>query len=114
MCVQASNIISSNVSQYLLLSRLATRLVSVQEADSLRFGQIYRTDDAPLYRTGNKVLLGLIVWSFSLMVAIKFYYSWKNKKRDLIWNSMSPEQRDEYLRTTTDQGNKRLDFRFAH
>lgn len=87
MCVQASNIIASN---------------------------IYRTDDAPHYRTGNKAILGLIAWSSFLILAIKFYYAWRNKRRDTIWNAMSAAERDEYLRTTKDHGNKRLDFRFAH
>ncbi|KAF3765496.1 hypothetical protein M406DRAFT_60210 [Cryphonectria parasitica EP155] len=87
MAVQASNIISSN---------------------------IYRTDDAPKYRRGNKVLLGIICWSAALIIFTKFYYAWRNKKRDEKWNAMSTEERDHYLNTTTDHGNKRLDFRFAH
>ncbi|PSR97310.1 major facilitator superfamily domain-containing protein [Coniella lustricola] len=84
------------------------------QASSIISSNIYRTDDAPYYRRGNKVILGIIVWSSALIIATKFYYSWRNKKRDAIWNAMTPEQRDDYLRTTTDQGNKRLDFRFAH
>lgn len=76
--------------------------------------KIYRTDDAPYYRTGNKVILGIIAWTAVLIVAIKFYYKWRNSRRDKIWSGMTSEQRDEYLRTTKEQGNKRLDFRFAH
>lgn len=76
--------------------------------------QIYRTEDAPYYRTGNKVLLGIIAWTTALIIFIKFYYKWRNASRDKIWSAMTPEQRDEYLKTTKDQGNKRLDFRFAH
>lgn len=87
MCVQASNIIASN---------------------------IYRTNDSPYYRTGNKVILGIICWSAALIIFTKLYYMWRNKTRANVWNSMTPEQRDDYLRTTKDQGNKRLDFRFAH
>lgn len=87
MCVQASNIIASN---------------------------IYTTKDAPYYRTGNKALIGIICWSSALIIATKFYYMWRNSKREQVWSVMTPEQRDEYLRTTKDQGNKRLDFRFAH
>lgn len=45
---------------------------------------------------------------------MKFYYIWRNKKRDEAWNALSREQKDHYLETTTDEGNKRLDFRFAH
>jgi hypothetical protein len=36
-----------------------------------------------------------------------------NKKRERIWSGMSNEEKSEYLRTTKDEGNKRLDFRFA-
>lgn len=76
--------------------------------------QIYRTSDAPDYRVGNKVILALIAWTICLIIAIKVYYMWRNTSRDKIWSVMTSEQRDEYLSTTTDQGNKRLDFRFAH
>lgn len=76
--------------------------------------QIYQTQDAPDYRKGNKVILGLIAWTFCLIIAIKFYYMWKNESREKIWSAMSAAERDEYLSTTKDKGNKRLDFRFAH
>lgn len=87
MCVQASNVISSN---------------------------IYQTDDMPLYRRGNKILLGLIAWNIVLIVFTKGYYMWRNSTREKKWNAMSVEERNIYLATTTDLGNKRLDFRFAH
>lgn len=45
---------------------------------------------------------------------IKWYYVRKNKTRDAIWEKMTEDERDEYLRTTKEDGNKRLDFRFAH
>lgn len=47
-------------------------------------------------------------------VLIKFYYMWRNKRRDDIWGGMSQDEKDEYLATTKDEGSKRLDFRFAH
>lgn len=106
MTVQAGSIISSNVSTSTL--RTARLRLGANKA------QIYRTEDAPYYRTGNKVLLGIIAWTTVLIIAVKFYYKWRNASRDKIWSVMTPEQRDEYLRTTKDQGNKRLDFRFAH
>ncbi len=37
-----------------------------------------------------------------------------DRRRDEVWNGMSSEEKEEYLSTTKDQGNKRLDFRFAH
>ena len=76
--------------------------------------QIYRADDAPFYRRGNKIILGLISWNFVLIIAIKYYYVWRNAQRDKIWNAMSQQERDDYLANTTDTGSKRLDFRFAH
>ncbi|ORY13568.1 major facilitator superfamily domain-containing protein [Clohesyomyces aquaticus] len=87
MCVQASNIISTN---------------------------IYRDDDKPMYRRGNKVLIGICVYNFALFVGTKVYYVSVNRKREKIWGAMSKEEKETYLRTTTDKGNKRLDFRFAH
>lgn len=42
------------------------------------------------------------------------FYRHINRKRDAIWDKMSSDQKTEYLRTTKDEGNKRLDFRFAH
>lgn len=76
--------------------------------------QVYREDDAPLYHRGNKVLLGIIAWNAVFTVLMKGYYMWRNKRRDVTWNGMSQEEKDLYLTTTKDQGNKRLDFRFAH
>ncbi|EXJ54203.1 hypothetical protein A1O7_09540 [Cladophialophora yegresii CBS 114405] len=76
--------------------------------------QIYRNDDKPYYYRGNKVLLGIVAWNTVAFVAGKIYYVRKNAQRDAIWYGMSREERVEYLKTTTDRGNKRLDFRFAH
>ncbi|KAF2130741.1 MFS general substrate transporter [Dothidotthia symphoricarpi CBS 119687] len=87
ICVQASSIISTNV---------------------------YRDDDKPLYRRGNKALIGICAWNMVMFVGAKIYYVQVNKRRDSIWQAMSKEERETYLATTTDSGNKRLDFRFAH
>ena len=80
MCVQASSIISSN---------------------------IYREDDKPLYRRGNKILLAICAYNFFLFIGAKLYYVRVNAKRDAIWNAMDKEERERYLETTKDQGNKR-------
>lgn len=87
MCVQASSIISQN---------------------------IYRDDDKPLYRRGNKVLIGISALTFVVFAGAKLYYVLINKKREQVWNSMTKEEKEVYLETTKDEGNKRLDFRFAH
>ncbi|UNI23858.1 hypothetical protein JDV02_009651 [Purpureocillium takamizusanense] len=84
------------------------------QAGSIISSNIYRKDDAPYYRRGNAVILGIIAWNAVATLLIKFYYVWRNKTRDKIWNAMSPQEKDDYLTTTTDEGSKRLDFRFAH
>ncbi|KAF2487522.1 major facilitator superfamily domain-containing protein [Neohortaea acidophila] len=87
MCVQAGNIIASN---------------------------IYRTSDAPKYHKGNDILIALNFASIALFVLTKYYYKRKNTLRERKWAAMTPEERETYLNETKDEGNKRLDFRFAH
>lgn len=87
MCVQASSIMSQN---------------------------IYRDDDKPLYRRGNKVLIAICAYNFLLFIGAKIYYVKVNRHRQIIWDSMTQEEKSTYLETTKDKGNKRLDFRFAH
>ncbi|KAK4615774.1 hypothetical protein CLAFUW4_10573 [Fulvia fulva] len=76
--------------------------------------QIYRENDKPLYRTGNKVLLAVLAYNVIVFIATKLFYVHTNRKRDEIWSAMNTEEKEEYLRTTRDQVHKRLDFRFAH
>ncbi|CAK7215104.1 hypothetical protein SCUCBS95973_002365 [Sporothrix curviconia] len=76
--------------------------------------QIYRTDDSPLYRRGNRVLLSIVVLNLVVYSFAKIYYVYRNRYRDRVWNGMTEDERLNYLATTTDEGNKRLDFRFAH
>ncbi|GAB1318572.1 Phthalate transporter [Madurella fahalii] len=75
---------------------------------------IYRADDAPLYRRGNRKLLAILCMNIVLYGLVKAYYVFRNRQRDKQWNAMTAEERLNYLTTTTDQGNKRLDFRFKH
>lgn len=75
---------------------------------------IYRKDDMPLYRRGNSILFILSVLVIPVILGVKAYYVWRNKRRDAIWNAMSHEEQEEYVLNTTDSGNKRLDFRFDH
>jgi hypothetical protein len=71
-------------------------------------------DDAPRYRRGNRQLLAICCMNIVLYILTKLYYVWRNKTRDAKWNAMTEEQRLEYIATTKDEGNKRLDFRFDH
>ncbi|KEZ46382.1 hypothetical protein SAPIO_CDS0697 [Scedosporium apiospermum] len=75
---------------------------------------IYREEDKPLYRRGNKILLGITVFNIVLFYLVKAFYIWRNKVRDRKWNALTKEQQEDYVLNTTDEGMKRLDFRFAH
>lgn len=75
---------------------------------------IYRDDDQPLYRRGNKILLGICSFNIILFFLVKAFYIWRNKVRDRQWNAMTKEEQDDYIVSTKDEGMKRLDFRFAH
>lgn len=69
MSVQTSSIIGSNVG-------IITGCTQNNCVDQL---QIYRQPDAPLYRTGNKVLIGIAVYNFFLFLAAKAFYVYVNK-----------------------------------
>ncbi|MCJ1230111.1 hypothetical protein MMC12_006782 [Toensbergia leucococca] len=84
------------------------------QASQIISANIYRTSDAPLYRYGNKVLLAIVAVNFVMIGATKMYYMRRNSARAKVWDGMDKEQRETYLRTTKHEGNKRLDFRFAH
>lgn len=49
-----------------------------------------------------------------LYVLTKVYYVLRNHFREKRWNSLTEDEKLEYVSETTDKGNKRLDFRFAH
>jgi hypothetical protein len=84
------------------------------QASGIIASNIYRTDDAPRYKRGDRVLVSLCVTNIALYVLTKAYYVWRNNGRSKKWNAMTEQERLHYLETTTDEGNKRLDFRFAH
>ncbi|KAL1962445.1 hypothetical protein VTN77DRAFT_9646 [Rasamsonia byssochlamydoides] len=84
------------------------------QASGIIASNIYQADDAPRYRRGNRVLVALVSTNIVIYLLTKVYYVWRNHSRDKKWNAMTEEEKLRYLSTTTDEGNKRLDFRFAH
>ncbi|KIK17911.1 hypothetical protein PISMIDRAFT_209441 [Pisolithus microcarpus 441] len=85
------------------------------QASSIIASQIYVASDAPRYERGNRILIIICCVNLGILYpGTKAYYIWRNRQRDKIWNRMTVEERDYYLRTTKDVGNRRLDFRFAH
>ncbi|KIW85831.1 hypothetical protein Z517_01223 [Fonsecaea pedrosoi CBS 271.37] len=84
------------------------------QVGGIALSNIYRADDRPVYRRGNRQLTAICAGTIGLYGCVKLYYIWRNHTREKKWNAMSSEERLHYLETTTDAGNKRLDFRFAH
>ncbi len=85
----------------------------VQSA-TLIASNIYQPDDAPYYHRGNRVLLGIISATIVFFWISKAWYVIRNKQKAKKWDNWTADQKEEYLRTTKDQGNKRLDFFFKH
>ncbi|KAF8506810.1 major facilitator superfamily domain-containing protein [Russula emetica] len=65
-------------------------------------------------KEGNRVLIGICVANIVLYLLTFLFYRCLNQRREKIWASMTPKVRVEYLETTKDVGNQRLDFRFAY
>ncbi|OAA67117.1 major facilitator superfamily transporter [Niveomyces insectorum RCEF 264] len=84
------------------------------QAGAVIASNIYRADDAPRYKRGNKQLLAIACMNIGLYLLTKVYYQWRNKRRAARWDAMTEDERLTYLATTKDAGNKRLDFRFAN
>jgi len=84
------------------------------QASGIIASNIYRADDAPRYKRGDRALVALVVTNIVVYILTKIYYVWRNKSRATKWDAMTEDERVHYLETTTDEGNKRLDFRFAH
>lgn len=83
------------------------------QAHGIISANVYRADDAPEYRRGNRALTFVAVMNIAIYIGVKIYYERRNRVRGRIWNAMSSEQQKTYLETTTDEGNKRLDFTFV-
>ncbi|KAJ9353404.1 hypothetical protein DTO027B9_5331 [Paecilomyces variotii] len=75
---------------------------------------IYRDDDKPKYRRGNTNLVIINIVVIFVFLGAKAYYVYQNRRRDRIWNAMTKEERNAYIKNTEIKGSKRLDFRFAH
>jgi hypothetical protein len=103
-----------------LSNTVRTRTVSAAlynitiQLSGIASSNIYRQDDKPLYRRGNKQLIAINIATVVLYALAKAYYVRRNQWKKARWEAMSPEERAAYLETTSDQGNKRLDFQFDH
>lgn len=106
MFVQAGGIISANIYQ---AGNLLSHHISL-----LLWLTKFLIDDAPRYVRGNRALLGINCMNIVIYLLTKVYFMARNRYREKKWVAMSESERLDYLATTTDEGNKRLDFRFQH
>ncbi|KAJ7757496.1 major facilitator superfamily domain-containing protein [Mycena metata] len=84
------------------------------QAGAIIYANIYRTDDKPLYKRGNRALIGVCCMNIVLYIGTFFFYRALNRSRDKKWRAWSKKEQQEYVETTKDVGNERLDFRFAY
>ena len=75
---------------------------------------IYREDDAPAYHRGNVVLIGCAFGTLGACILARYYYIFRNKQKERAWNALTIEQQEDYVKNTSDQANKRLDFKFIY
>ena len=64
--------------------------VSVQMGNIIG-NNVFRADDAPLYKRGYSILLGLNLLGIAMFVANKVYYIRRNEQREVIWRALSEE-----------------------
>ncbi|KAH8690905.1 major facilitator superfamily domain-containing protein [Talaromyces proteolyticus] len=101
-----------------LSNAVRTRTVSAAlynitiQLSGIASSNIYRNDDKPLYRRGNKQLIAINVATIVVYALAKAYYVARNRWKQEKWGQMSAEEKAAYLENTADQGNKRLDFLF--
>jgi hypothetical protein len=81
---------------------------------SIITSNIYQADDTPYYKRGNKILIGLLCLNIVMYLLTKLYYFCRNYFREKKWSEMGTDEQANYLATTKDKGNKKMDFRFAH
>ncbi|KXJ85760.1 major facilitator superfamily domain-containing protein [Microdochium bolleyi] len=84
------------------------------QVSGIIYANVYREDDKPNYRRGNREIAIVCGANIVLYGLVKTYYMWRNKTREAEWSTMSREEQLHYLETTKDSGSKRKDFRFVH
>ncbi|BGP16411.1 hypothetical protein JCM10213v2_004413 [Rhodosporidiobolus nylandii] len=84
------------------------------QASAIIGANVYHADDAPRYYRANKKLLAVVVLNLVVIPGTWIFYKYLNARRAKVWDAMTTEEKSHYLATTTDEGTKRLDWRFAY
>ncbi|KAI0756304.1 MFS general substrate transporter [Daedaleopsis nitida] len=99
---------------------VGTRTVSASiynmcyQADGMISANIYRNDDKPLYKRGNRALIIICAANIAFYAFTYVFYKRINEIRDKKWISWTAEEQQEYLNTTKDEGNSKMNFRFVY
>ena len=113
MFVQASSLIIANVYQpydaplcaFSLAASASDRLRQKRQQRHARRGR--------LHLRASTVDFSCALSQQGLYGATWLFYTRINERREAKWSALTPEERAEYARTTTDARSQRLDFRFA-
>lgn len=84
------------------------------QVNSIISANIYREDDRPEYRRGNRILVAVAAYNIFLYIAVWWYYRRKNARRGAVWEAKNADEKRSYVVNTKDEGSKRLDFKFAY
>jgi uncharacterized membrane protein YeaQ/YmgE (transglycosylase-associated protein family) len=101
-----------------LSNSVRTRAVSAAlfnitiQLSGIASSNIYRNDDKPLYKRGNRQLIVINVAAIALYGFAKAYYVFRNMQKIRQWEAMNQEEQAKYLANNSTAGNKRLDFLF--
>ncbi|KAJ9108708.1 hypothetical protein QFC21_000028 [Naganishia friedmannii] len=96
---------------------LVSLLLSYFYQHPLLVGMVSANSGSVRTRTVASSVYNMAVQASSMIASNVYraaYYVLKNRHREKIWSGMTAAEKEIYLRTTTDKGNKRLDFRFVH
>lgn len=84
------------------------------QAAGIVAANIYRTPDKPLYHKGNETLIGIAFGAIAACIGARYYFIWRNKVNARKWNALTIEEQENYLHTTKDEGNKKINFQFTY
>ncbi|KAH9931993.1 MFS general substrate transporter [Epithele typhae] len=67
-----------------------------------------------VHKRGNRALIVVCCVNILIHFLVWLFYRTINKRRDKVWNSWTAKEQQEYLDTTKDVGNSRINFRFVY
>ncbi|KAI7888731.1 major facilitator superfamily domain-containing protein [Mucor mucedo] len=103
---------SSNIAPIGKRTLALAAVVGAANINGVPGSQIYKANDAPRYRQGNKINIVLQAVTIGLFLFQRTRYNLTNKWRRRVWNSMSDYEKHVYQNENGDQGNNRLDYQY--